>query len=222
MEVSRRIATARTPRPDARQQTTLLLIRHAHTGAVGEYLAGRSEGVPLSARGRAEAAELRTSLHGRVIHAIYSSPLERAMDTARGLALDRHIDVRVRADLVEVDFGEWTGKTFLELDRLPGWQRYNRTRSIAHVPRGENASAVRMRITRALADLHRAHPGQSVAVVTHAEVIRTAVLHYLGTSLDLFHQVEIAPASVTTVALRGERAQVVAVNASHVPSGLGP
>jgi probable phosphoglycerate mutase len=184
---------------DATPNTVLLLIRHAHTEAVGVFLAGRTHDVRLSPHGRAQAAELAHALRTTSVEAIYSSPLARAMNTARAIAAGRNLRVRAADDLNEVNFGEWSGRTFTDLESLPRWRTYNAARSWAPVPGGEDAAALTARTIAALERIHAAHPGQTVAVVSHAEVIRAAVLHWRGLSWHRFWEVEIAPASVTTV-----------------------
>ena len=197
MDFSRTSSSDVAPRLDGvGSRTTILLIRHAHTDAVGRYLAGRTPGVALSAVGRAQVKDLLTLLCGRTIDAVYSGPLERARETATPLAASRGLPVHVRGDLDEVDFGAWTGRTFDELALLPEWKTYNTSRSTAVVPGGEDAATATTRIVRALAVIRSRHPCGTAAVVTHAELIRYAMLHALGWSPDRFSQVEIAPASV--------------------------
>jgi broad specificity phosphatase PhoE len=103
--------------------TTFLLVRHAHVDAVGNSLAGRRDGVHLSEQGRREAAELARWLAGERIDRIYSSPLERARETAAELADGRTLRVEPTAQWTEFDFGEWTGRSFAELDGDPRWRR---------------------------------------------------------------------------------------------------
>ena len=192
--------------------TTVLLVRHARTPAVGVYLAGRTAGLALSADGRRELVALAGALSRMSLAAVYSSPLERAVHTARPLAASRGLGIRIREDLTEVDFGAWTGKPFTELAQLPEWRAYNTHRATARVPGGEDASAVAARATSALDSIRLSHQGACVAVVTHAEVIRAALLSYLGLSLDLFHQFEIEPASVTSIVLSQGSARIRAIN----------
>jgi broad specificity phosphatase PhoE len=192
--------------------TKVLLIRHAHTEAVGQYLAGRAHGVPLSDQGIAEAQRLGAALHGVPLDGIYASPLERATATAHAIAHGRDHHVITRDDLTEVDFGEWTGKTFAELDALPAWRTFNHRRAIAVVPNGEPAPAVQARIVSAVDALVRAHPSQTIAIVSHADVIRGAVLHYLGIPLDHYHRITISPASVTAFAFGGDAPRVLHMN----------
>jgi probable phosphoglycerate mutase len=195
----------------AAADTIVLLIRHAHTAALAVSLSGRSADVPLSVLGGRQLLELRAALHGARIDAIYSSPLERARTTAQALADDRGLVLGLSDELLEVDFGEWTGKTFAELDAIPEWQLFNLRRSVAQIPGGEHAQAIAVRATRALETIRRAHPGETVAVVTHAEIIRSAVLRYWDRSLDLYQEIDIPPASVTRVRLSVKSAEVSSV-----------
>ena len=192
--------------------TLVLLVRHAHTGAIGRRLTGRAHGVALSDEGCAQAARLARALAATPIAAIYTSPLERAVDTAHAIARHQTARVHVLGALNEVDFGRWTGKTFAELEELPEWRRFNDARSIAPVPDGERAHDVQQRIVAVLDHLRHVHPGETVAAVSHAEVIRAAVLHCMHASLDLFHQIEIAPASVTALSIDGSGPRLLFVN----------
>lgn len=179
--------------------TTILLIRHGHTDAIGRRLVGRLPGVGLTDQGRQQASVLAAQLRDEPIAAIYASPLERAVQTAAPLADALGMPVHVCEALVEVDFGGWTGLTFDELEGRDDWRRFNTERSRAPVPGGEAAAAVQARIVGALERLRARHPSATIAVVSHADVIRAALLHYRGWSLDLFHRIEIAPASISMV-----------------------
>jgi probable phosphoglycerate mutase len=206
----------------ARQQqsTTLLLVRHAHTSATGVSLSGRAADVPLSLHGRAQLRDLCAALHQIPIAAVYSSPLERARATAEALAEARSLIANLNDDLVEVDFGEWTGRMFAELERSPEWQTFNRCRSTTQIPGGEHPAAVADRAVRALDAIQRAHPGQTIVVVSHAEIIRSAVLRYLGYSLDLFCEIHIPTASITRVVFEANDACVVAVGGVALPGSV--
>jgi probable phosphoglycerate mutase len=179
--------------------TTILLIRHAMTNAVGARLTGRAPGVSLSPEGAAQAERLREHLRDVSIEAIYSSPMERAIATALPLARERGLAVQTLDGLNEVDFGDWTGLTFSQLDRLPEWRRFNRERGSAPVPNGERAADVQRRVIGTLAALAARHRGGTIAAVSHADVIRNAVLFATATPLDLWQRFEISPASITVV-----------------------
>ena len=180
--------------------TTALLIRHGHVDAIGRRLVGRLPGVNLSTSGLSEVERLRRNL-AVPLDAVYSSPLERSHQTAAPLAADRNLELVTLDALTEVDFGDWTGLTFDELDRLPAWHLFNARRSIAPVPNGEPAAQVQARILGVLDQLAKRHAGGTFAVVSHADVIRAAVLHYAAIPLDDFGRIQIDPASVTAVDL---------------------
>jgi broad specificity phosphatase PhoE len=193
--------------------TVALLIRHAHTNALGRQLCGRAPGVPLSLAGEAQALRLGVALSTVELAAIYTSPLERAVATARAIARRQHAaTVELCEDLLECDFGEWTGRSFADLDGDPAWQGFNTGRATAVVPGGESAAAVQRRIVSGLAGLAARHAGQTFAVVSHADVLRSAVLHYTSTPLDLYDRFTVDPASVSAVSFTPAGPQLLYVN----------
>jgi broad specificity phosphatase PhoE len=194
--------------------TTMLLIRHARTDAVDGWLAGRGA-VPLNQRGRAQAERLRHRLRAVDVAAVYSSPLDRALETAAPLAQERGLRVEPRMDLIEVDFGDWTGVAFQQLESDPRWLRFNRQRALADVPGGERAPQVQARIVAAIDQLRTRHPNQTIALVSHADVIRLAVLYAAGAPIDFIHRFEISPASVTCVVVHEDGITVKYVNATE-------
>jgi broad specificity phosphatase PhoE len=197
--------------------TTALLIRHGHVDAIGRRLVGQLPGVNLSTSGLSEVERLRRNL-ALPLDAVYSSPLERARQTAAPLAADRNLEPMPLDGLTEVDFGDWTGLTFDELDRLPAWHLFNARRSIAPVPNGEPAAQVQTRILGVLDQLATRHAGETFAVVSHADVIRAAVLHYAAIPLDDFQRIQIDTASVTAVDVTATP-QLLAINRrDHIDS----
>jgi probable phosphoglycerate mutase len=197
--------------------TTVLMIRHAHTDAIGRCLSGRRAGVPLSTLGAAQAEHLGHALAVCPLAAIYTSPLERAVQTAAAIGRYQSAPVRLASELLEIDFGKWSGKTFTELEPDQDWQLFNARRSIAVIPDGEDLFAVQARIVAAVSRLGALHAGQTIACVSHGDVVRFALLHYVGATLDEYARFEIAPASVTALSLSAHRTQVVAVNARTWP-----
>lgn len=192
--------------------TTFWLIRHGETNTVGQIISGRLPGVHLNPNGRRQAEMLEPALARVPLGSIYSSPLERAMETAQPLARARSLSVLPCEAANEVDFGEWSGKPWSELERLPEWRRFNTFRSGTPAPGGELMLEVQARIVRELECLRRRHPDQHVAIVTHADVIRSALAHYAAIPVDLFQRIEISPASFSTLALEAGGAQILRVN----------
>jgi broad specificity phosphatase PhoE len=189
-----------------------LLIRHGHSDAVDRWLAGRRDGVRLNATGRREAEQLSEALRWLPITAVYSSPLERAIDTAKPLARDRGLAIDARAALTDIDFGDWTGQTLEALGPLPEWQAFNRDRCHACPPGGEPLTDVQRRVVDELISLSRMHSGEMVAIVTHAEPIRCALAAFDGRSLDDVMALEIAPAHISTVGVSHRLRRVLSVN----------
>jgi probable phosphoglycerate mutase len=193
---------------------TALLLRHADTPAVGRVLWGRAPGLHLSATGVRQARALPARLEHWPIGAIYSSPRERARETAAPLSAARRLPVVAIEGLDEVDFGEWSGRAFAELDQLAEWRLFNADREHGGAPGGERIAQAQARIVSELARLAVLHPADTIAVFSHAEVIRCAVLHYLGMPLGAFQRIEIAPASVTALVLDGGPPRFLAIGGS--------
>ena len=192
--------------------TTIHLIRHASYDLLGRVLAGRAPGHSLNPAGRAEAAQVATTLRNRPLAAILSSPIERARETARLIAAPHGLDVLTEPALTEIDFGAWTGKTFQELNEAPGWAAFNTFRGTAPTPGGETMLAAQARAVAALARLAACYPGAELAAVSHGDIIKAIIAHALGAPLDLFHRLTIDPASRSVVALAESDARVLAVN----------
>ncbi|MGD0618557.1 MAG: histidine phosphatase family protein [Bryobacteraceae bacterium] len=194
--------------------TTFLLIRHGMTDAVGKAITGRLPGVHLNEAGRRQADDLPGRLKRWKIDAIYSSPLERALETAAPAARKLGLKVMMSEALSEVDFGEWSGRSLAELDQTPEWRLYNTFRSSTRAPGGELATEVQTRMVEQLTRYSRQHPDQIVAVFSHADAIRLALVHFLGMPIDLMHRIEIRPASISVVRLAEWGPQVLLMNGS--------
>jgi probable phosphoglycerate mutase len=192
--------------------TTVLLVRHGQTDWIGQGIAGRQPDVHLNALGVAQAARLPERLAGLPIHAIYSSPLDRTRETAAPLAAALGLDVLTCEDAIELGFGEWTSRPFSELAVDRQWQRFNHFRSFTRAPGGELMPDVQARIVRAVERIRAAHAGETVALVSHGDVIRAAVAYFLGVPLDLFQRIEIRPVSVSRIRLYDDGVMVLGVN----------
>lgn len=178
----------------------LLLIRHATNDWVGKRLAGWTPEVHLNKEGCAQAAALARRLAEVPLAAIYSSPLERTMETARPLAEAHDLKVQVHEELGETRYGQWTGRTLEELKEKELWPVVQVYPGGARFPEGESLRETQARVVAALDGIRDSHPGQTVAVVSHSDPIKMAVAHYLGLPLDLFQRLAINPASVTAFA----------------------
>ena len=159
----------------------------------------------------ADAAAARVGKLPKVA-AVYASPLERARETALPIARTRGLAVRIERDLAELDIGDWTGLSLKRASRKPEWAIVQRHPSGFRFPGGESFPEMQTRMTAALARLVARHPGEVIAAVSHADPIKAAVAHALGTPLDLFQRIFIAPASITAVAYRPEGPAVLTVN----------
>jgi probable phosphomutase (TIGR03848 family) len=186
--------------------TVILLVRHARTPTTGQVLPGRIPGLHLSEDGRREADLVAARIGAlKRVAAIYASPLERARETARrALRIDR--------GLIECDFGEWTGAKLSRLQQRPEWRVVQRYPSGFRFPGGESFPEMQTRIVSAIARLLQKHPGRTIVAVSHADPIKAAVAHALGTPLDLFQRIVIATASVSAIAFRREGPVVLTVN----------
>jgi probable phosphomutase (TIGR03848 family) len=190
------MARART----APKATTVLLVRHGQTPTTGARLPGRAKGLHLSDRGRNQAQQVaqRVAQLERVT-AVYSSPLERTRETAAPIA--RAAGTRVRSDrgLLECDFGDWTGGELKKLRKLPEWRTVQDYPSGFRFPRGESFSEMQVRMVTTLLRLAGTHPGETIVAVSHADPIKAALAHALGTHLDLFQRIVVSPCSVSAV-----------------------
>jgi probable phosphoglycerate mutase len=201
-------ATAARDRP-----TLLLLVRHGHTALTGRRLPGRLPGIHLSAEGHRQAQRLAQRLGALAgVAAVYSSPLERARETAAPIARACRVPLRVEADLTEVDIGAWAGQPMARARQRAAWRRLQHHPSGFRFPGGESFTEMQARVVGALERLAARHPGQTVVAVSHADPIKAAVAHALGLPLDLFQRLVIVPASVTAVACGPGGPLVLTVN----------
>jgi probable phosphomutase (TIGR03848 family) len=199
--------------------TIFALIRHAKHNLVGRTIVGRASGVRLSAEGKAQAERLARRLAGSSIAAVYSSPLERALETAAAIATPLNLEVEVAEELNEIEYGAWTGRQISDLRELAEWRRFNQFRGSSEIPGGETMLEVQGRMLRFIERLCVAHSEQTVAVVSHGDVIKASLAHYLGVPLDLFHRIEISPASVSLLRVERYGPEVLLLN-GFVEDGL--
>jgi broad specificity phosphatase PhoE len=198
--------------------TTFLLIRHGLTDAVGNMMTGHEAGVHLNATGRDQAVSLPRRLGSVPISAIYSSPLERARETAQPVADAFGLRVNLEPRFTEVDFGGWTNRRFADLAGDPHWQLYNAFRGVTRPPDGEGLVDVQRRSVDALLDLCARHPGEVVAVFSHADTLRAVLLYVLGMPIDFVLRLDLSPARISVLQLGEGAPRVLQVNGDTVPA----
>jgi probable phosphomutase (TIGR03848 family) len=192
----------------------LILIRHAQNEWVRTgRLAGWTPGVHLNDEGKQQAEALGRRLASANLQAVYSSPLERAVETAE--AITAHypdLNVTVEEGMGEVRFGEWTGKRLRQLRRKRLWEVVQHFPSGARFPQGESIREMQNRVVSTLERLADAHPGGRIAVVAHSDVLKAAIAHFAGIHLDLFQRLIISPASISIVALGRSGVRIIRLN----------
>ena len=197
----------------AETTTYVLLIRHGENDWVGsDRLAGRTPGVHLNDKGHEQARELAALLAKQPITAIFSSPLERCMETALPLAKKLDLPATPEAGVLEVDYGDWRGQNLKELAKDSAWKMVQHFPSAFRFPGGETLQEVQSRAVETIARIHNTHPNQTVAIFSHGDVIRTTLAYFLGTHIDLFQRIAISTASVSILALHNQRPMVLGMN----------
>jgi broad specificity phosphatase PhoE len=175
-----------------------VLVRHGMCAQTDSLLYGRTVDPPLSSHGVAQAIATAKRLSTLERVHIESSPRLRTRQTATAIAEQCGMkDVAIAAALDEIDFGDWSGKTFTELETDSRWQAWNARRAESATPAGETMQAVYERVLAHLLLLTKSHAECTNILVTHADVIRAIVLAALGASFNDFWKLAIAPASIT-------------------------
>ncbi|MGI8983752.1 MAG: MSMEG_4193 family putative phosphomutase [Acidimicrobiales bacterium] len=208
--------TAARPRP-----TVVMLVRHGQTPTTGKLLPGRAPSLHLSEVGEAQAAAVGRRLAAQPklkVAAIYASPLERTRETAGFIASALGLRARTDRGLLEADIGDWTGLELKAVAKTPEWKIVHSYPSGFRFPCGESFVEMQARTVSAIDRLRRAHPGETIVAVSHADTIKGAVAHALGTHLDLFQRIVISPCSVTAIAYGDGGPTVLSVNST----GDGP
>jgi probable phosphoglycerate mutase len=182
--------------------TLLLLIRHGENDYVKTgKMAGRLPGVQLNERGQKQAQALGEALKNVPIKAIYSSPLERAIETATPIATARNLQIVQEPDIMDADIGKWQGKSWKVLSLTKAWKVVQIAPSRFRFPDGESFPEMQTRIANVLERIIKKHnkPQDIVAVVFHADPIKLAVSHLLGMPLDNFQRLSCDTGSLTAL-----------------------
>ncbi len=192
----------------------LLLIRHGENdySKKGKF-AGRIPGVHLNERGQKQAEELGKALAEVPIKAIYSSPLERAMETAEPIAKTRGLKIIQERGLLEADLGKWQGQSVRKMALTKYWRIVQHAPSRAGHPGGESFLQIQTRVASALEAICAKHKSRDILVcVFHADPIKLAVAHFIGLPLDHFQRLACDTGSVTTLFVSEGGAQLMRLN----------
>ncbi|CAN5895159.1 histidine phosphatase family protein [soil metagenome] len=179
----------------------LFLVRHALTPVTGKVLIGRLPGYPLSEKGREQAADTGRRLAGAPLKAIYSSPMERCVETAVAVAGHHKLKVLTVDDLAEIDYGSWQGRTLKSLYGAKGWKQLRARPADFRFPGGETIREAHTRGMVAVEALRQKHKDRAIVVCSHCDMIKLIVAGCLGLGIDLYDRINIAPASITTLNL---------------------
>lgn len=177
----------------------VLLVRHGVTPTTGQVLPGRAPGLHLSPTGVAQAEKVARRLAPLPIAAIHCSPLERTVETAAPTAGRLGLTPVLDDGLLECDFGAWTGRKLADLAKLPEWRTVQSDPASFTFPGGEGFVAMQQRVVAALDRIAAEHPNGIVACFSHADPIKAALAHALGTGLDAFQRLWVNPASVSAI-----------------------
>jgi broad specificity phosphatase PhoE len=189
------------------------LVRHAAHDNVGGYLAGRAPGIRLGEDGLAQAKRLGARMSQERFEAIFASPRERTQETAAAIAdACGDMPVTIADELDEVDFGNWSGSNFDELNKLQEWRMWNSMRSMAETPNGETMLDVQGRVVGLVRRLVAQNANGRFVLVTHADIIKSVVSFVLGLPIDAWPRLEISPASITTIVWGGWGGKVLTMN----------
>ena len=194
--------------------TVFFLVRHAVTSHTGKKLSGWMEGVPLTEEGRKQAEAVADRLADTTFAAVYASPIDRTLETAKAIAARQDLQVRTTRKLGEIEYGGWTNRPLKVLARTKLWATVQRWPAGARFPDGESFREVQTRAIDEIEKIAKEHPKDTVCCVSHGDVIKLLLAHYLGVHIDLFQRIVIAPASISVFALTENGPSILSVNAS--------
>jgi probable phosphomutase (TIGR03848 family) len=179
----------------------ILLVRHAENDYVKERrLPGRIPGIHLNKRGRKQAKRVAKFLKAAPVKAVYSSPLDRTLETAQPIASSHNLKIIPRPGLIETDVGKWQGKKIKKLQKLEEWRKVQLNPSRFKFPGGESIASCQLRLVQEIEFLVDSHdPEDLIVCVSHADPIKMVVAHYLGLPLDMYQRFSVSPASITSL-----------------------
>lgn len=191
---------------------TVFLIRHGLTAKTGRVLYGRAPGVRLDERGRAQAARLAERFQPIRLTAIYSSPLERCVETVEPLASAQRLTILPSDALIEMDAGAWTNRSLATLRRRAAWDDVQRRPATFRFPGGESFPEAAERAIGELDRITRRHRRGRVVVATHGDIVRIMLSHLAGATLDRFQRMVVDTASISVVHTERASARILLMN----------
>lgn len=178
----------------------IVLVRHGSTKWNDrKRIQGRSS-LPLTVKGRDQVSALVPILKGSDTRIVISSPTTRAYQSAKIIADALGLELVLDDDFVELDVGEWHGKTEDELSRMPSWKTYRSDPDVAKPEGGESLAHLRKRVLHGLHNIMQRSEATKV-IVTHGDVIRTIICHLTGRPFREMHRIEVPLASAITLDL---------------------
>jgi probable phosphomutase (TIGR03848 family) len=193
--------------------TLFYLVRHGVTSHTHEKLSGRLPSIALTDDGREQAEAVAASLARVPLKAIYTSPIERTAETARIIARKHDLRVRTNKQITEAEYGTWTNKSFKAIVRTKLWRSVQTWPSGTRFPKGESFVEIQGRGVAALETLRSRHPKDQICLVSHGDVIRLVMAHYMGVHLDLFQRIHVSPGSISVLSVTDSGPAVLTLNA---------
>lgn len=191
--------------------TNIFLVRHG-LSEVTNYISGRMPGIHLSKRGKEMVEELSKYFKDITIHKIFSSPIERTFETAHILAHNLDMKVEIKKGLIEMDFGDWTGKKFDELRKDEEWNLFFNKRGSIRIPGGELLLEVQLRMVKTVEETLKTSSDKNIIFVSHGDPIKSLICYYLGIPLDFVNRLQIDMASVSLLRFTDYKPKVILTN----------
>jgi probable phosphoglycerate mutase len=201
---------------------TLILARHGETDVIGKKLTGRITGIQLNANGRKQAGVIAEALRETTIHAIFSSPLERTLETAKPLSEACGLTISPHNGLTEINFGAWQGRPYKQLEKLKLWEAVQNTPSMVTFPAGESFVTAQQRMVASLDEVFSVMGDKDIAICfSHCDPIRLALAYYLNMALDDFQRLTIDPGSLSIIHRTNGKVRLDRINYSPGINSLG-
>jgi broad specificity phosphatase PhoE len=196
-------------------ETRVFLIRHGVTEWHREKKVLGQRDVGLNADGISQAQSIAQALSELPMGEVLSSPMLRAVQTAEIIAGAHKIDIARDPRLADFRVGKWEGMSYAEVAASPEYQRFLADPLSERIPGGEDLKQIRDRAISAVEQaIEDAPAGESVAIVTHAGIVRVILTHYLGSNPANYHRLRVSPGSMSVLSFADDRElpRVLAVN----------